>query len=178
MFTNLLMHSPWLSYVLYSAVSNPQDCSKCFTHYFPVRPVQSNTISTSLGSIQPYAAINAQRLLVHISTTCLLPDTHLYSWVDWSNVEWKNLPKVLTPQHRIRTRVLLVESLTPYPWATALIQHHCNTATYLLRMVTSAPSWDNIIVILRPTPVPPPVTRATLPLNVSAGNMGVFTGGK
>ena len=33
---------------------------------------------------------------------------------------WKNLPTVLTPQHRIQTRVLLVESLTPYPWATAL----------------------------------------------------------
>ena len=32
----------------------------------------------------------------------------------------KNLPKVLTPQHRIRIRVLLVESPKPYPWATAL----------------------------------------------------------
>ena len=31
-------------------------------------PVQSDTISTSLGSIQPYATVNAQRLLVHIST--------------------------------------------------------------------------------------------------------------
>ncbi|KAK2162678.1 hypothetical protein NP493_1506g00000 [Ridgeia piscesae] len=49
---------------LYSTVSNPQDCSKCFKHYFPGRPVQSNTISTSLGSIQPHATIN-------ISTTCL-----------------------------------------------------------------------------------------------------------
>ena len=54
---------------LYSAVSSPQDCSKHFTLYFPGRPVQSNTVSTSLGSIQPYAAINAQSLLVHISTT-------------------------------------------------------------------------------------------------------------
>ena len=52
---------------LYSEVSNPQDCSKCFTLYFAGRPVQSDTISTSLGSIQPYAAINARRLL--ISTT-------------------------------------------------------------------------------------------------------------
>ena len=40
-----------------------------FTLYFPVRPVQSDTISTSLGSIQPYATINARMLLVHISTT-------------------------------------------------------------------------------------------------------------
>ena len=54
---------------LYSAVSIPHDRSKRFTLYFPDRPVHSDTISTSLGSIQPYAAINARRLLVHISTT-------------------------------------------------------------------------------------------------------------
>ena len=40
-----------------------------FTLYFPDRPVQSNTISTALGSIPPYATINARRLLIHISTT-------------------------------------------------------------------------------------------------------------
>ena len=40
-----------------------------FTLYIPDRPVHSDTISASLGSIQPYAAINARRLLVHISTT-------------------------------------------------------------------------------------------------------------
>ena len=34
-----------------------------FTLYFPGRLVQSNTISTSLGSIQPYATINVRRLL-------------------------------------------------------------------------------------------------------------------
>ena len=54
---------------LYSAVSSPQDHSKRFTLYFPDRPVHSDTISASLGSIQPYAAINVRRLLVHISTT-------------------------------------------------------------------------------------------------------------
>ena len=54
---------------LYSAVSSPQDRSKCFTLYFPDRPIHLNTISASLGSIQPYATINARRLLVHISTT-------------------------------------------------------------------------------------------------------------
>ena len=48
----------------YSAVSSPQDRSKRFT-----RPIHSDTISASLGSIQPYAAINARMLLVHISTT-------------------------------------------------------------------------------------------------------------
>ena len=46
-----------------------QDHSKYFTLYFPDRPVQSDTISASLGSIQPYATINARRLLVHISTS-------------------------------------------------------------------------------------------------------------
>ena len=35
----------------------------------PGRPVHSNTITTSLGSIQPYAAITAHRLFVHISTS-------------------------------------------------------------------------------------------------------------
>ena len=39
-----------------------------FIFYFPDRPAQSNTISTSLGSIQPYAKINARRMPVHIST--------------------------------------------------------------------------------------------------------------
>ena len=46
-----------------------RDCLKCFTLYFPGRPVQSDTISTSLGSTHPYATINVRRLLVHISTT-------------------------------------------------------------------------------------------------------------
>ena len=52
---------------LYSAVSSPQDCSKHIL--LPGRPVQSNIVSTSLGSIQPYTTINARRLLIHISTT-------------------------------------------------------------------------------------------------------------
>ena len=54
---------------LYSAVSSPQDSSKHFTLYFPDRPVHWDTISASLGSIQPYATINARRLLLYISTT-------------------------------------------------------------------------------------------------------------
>ena len=45
-------------------------CSKhFFLLYFPGRPVQSSTISTSLGSIQPHATSIAQSLLVNISTT-------------------------------------------------------------------------------------------------------------
>ena len=52
---------------------------KRFTLYFPIRPIQSDTISTYLGSIQPYAAINARRLLVYIYSMCILPGRHLYS---------------------------------------------------------------------------------------------------
>ena len=37
--------------------------------YFPGRFLHSDTISASLGSIQPYATVNARRLLIHISTT-------------------------------------------------------------------------------------------------------------
>ena len=63
---------------VYSAVSSPQER---FTLYFPDRPVHSDTISSSPGSIQPYATINAQRLLVHISTT-------VYSQVLIYTAEW------------------------------------------------------------------------------------------
>ena len=66
---------------LYSKVSSSQNCSKHFTLYFPDRPVHSDTISASLGSIQPYAAINARRLLVHISTT-------VYSQILIYTAEW------------------------------------------------------------------------------------------
>ena len=45
---------------LCSAVSDRQDDSKRFSLYFPGRPVQSNTVSTPLGSIQPHATISAQ----------------------------------------------------------------------------------------------------------------------
>ena len=54
---------------LYSAVFSPHDHSKRYTFYFPDRPVRSDTISASLGSIQPYATVNARRLLVYISTS-------------------------------------------------------------------------------------------------------------
>ena len=50
-------------------ISSPQDRSMRFRLYFPDRPVHSDTISASLGSIQPYATINARMLLVHTSTT-------------------------------------------------------------------------------------------------------------
>ena len=52
-----------------------------FTLDFPDRPVHSDTISASMGSIQPYAKINARRLLVHISTT-------VYSQLLIYSAEW------------------------------------------------------------------------------------------
>ena len=53
---------------LYSATTL-RTAQNAFILYFPGKPVKSDTISTSLGSIQPYATINVQRLLVHISTS-------------------------------------------------------------------------------------------------------------
>ena len=38
---------------LHSTVSSLQDCSKRFTLYFPGSPIQSDTTSTSLASMQP-----------------------------------------------------------------------------------------------------------------------------
>ena len=68
------------SYIIYSAVASPQDRSKRFTLYFPDRLVHSDTILASLVNIQPYATINARRLLVHISTT-------VYSFIQLSELE-------------------------------------------------------------------------------------------
>ena len=96
-----------LSKFLYSAVSSHQDCSKRFTLYFPDRPVQSDTISTSLGSIQPYATINARGLFVPIPTTVYSSFIQLSELEQCSRV--KKVPTVLTTQHRIRIWVLLVD---------------------------------------------------------------------
>lgn len=45
-------------------------------------------------------------------------------------------------------------------------------------MTTWAPSWDNMVVIPFPKPVPPPVIKAVLPLNASLGSMGDDMAGK
>ncbi len=44
-------------------------------------------------------------------------------------------------------------------------------------MTTVAPSDDNISVIPLPKPVPPPVTKALLPVMELGGSMGVLTAG-
>ena len=100
---------------LYSAVSSPQDCSKRFTLYFPDRPVHSDTISASLGSIQPYAASNARRLLVHISTTVYSQVLILIQLSELDQSRVKKLGQGFNTAARIRTRVLVVESPKLYP---------------------------------------------------------------
>ena len=97
--TALILHCGRISHFLvkskgkflHSAVSNHQDCSKHFTLYFPDRPVQSDTISTSLGSIQPYATINARRLLVHIYPPLSIAR---YSFIQLSELEQFRVKKL------------------------------------------------------------------------------------
>ena len=66
------------------------------------------TPSQFLWEAFSHAAINAWRLFVQISTT-------VYSQV----LIHIHLPMVSTPQHRIQTRVLLVDNPKLYHWATA-----------------------------------------------------------
>lgn len=49
---------------------------------------------------------------------------------------------------------------------------------HLLAIMTLAPSSDNIFAMPLPRPVPPPVTKATLPSKHPFGNMGVVIAGK
>lgn len=46
----------------------------------------------------------------------------------------------------------------------------------LLVMTHWAPSWDSVVVMARPRPVPPPVMKATLLLKLPAGSMMVSSG--
>ena len=92
---------------LYSTISNPQDCSKHFTLY-SLATLFNRTSSQLLWEASSYAAINAQRLSVHKYPPMFLAR---YSFVQLSELEQcKKLAQGLTQQHRIRTRVLLVES--------------------------------------------------------------------
>ena len=86
-----------------------------FTLYFPDRPVHSDTISASLGSIQPYAAIIAQRLLVHISTTVYSQVLIFSQLSELEQCRVKIFAQGFNTAGRIRTRVLVVESPKLYP---------------------------------------------------------------
>ena len=86
----------------------------------PCQISQSDTISTSLE-------VSSHMLqLMRKGCPYTYPPLSLarYFFIQLSELEQcrvkKNLLKVLTPQHRIRSRVFLVESPKLYPWATAL----------------------------------------------------------
>ena len=111
--------------------------SSYIAQYLILRTVQSALHFTSLTHLftQP-----PPRLLWEISSHMLqlmregcsytYPPLSIvrYSFIQPSELEQcrikKNLPKVLTLQHRIRTRVLVVESLKLYSWAMALYKVH------------------------------------------------------
>ena len=57
----------------------------------------------------PNVAVSARRLFLQHSHYCLQPGTHSYSWLNWGNVVWTNLPRFHTAAHD-SNRVLLVES--------------------------------------------------------------------
>ena len=105
---------------LYSAVSKPQDCSKCFTLY-SLADLFYQKPSRLLWEAFSHAAINSQRLLVHIYSPLSIAR---YSFMQLSKLEqcWlKKFAQGFTRQHRIRIWVLVVESPMLYPWATALL---------------------------------------------------------
>ena len=75
------------SWEQYSAVSSPWDCSKRST--LPGRPVHSNAILTSLGSIQPYC---------NCCTKTIRSDIHLsvarYSFIQLSELGQRGMNEI------------------------------------------------------------------------------------
>ena len=94
---------------LYSAVSSPQDRSKTCSPSRLLWEASSHMLQFMReGCSYTYPPLSIARY------------SFLFSWVNWSNVEWKKIAQGFNPAARIRTRVLVVESLKLYPWATAL----------------------------------------------------------
>ena len=88
------------------------------------------------------------------------PPLHIvrYSFIQLGELEQcrvKNLPNVLTPQHRIRTRVLVVKSPWLYPWATALIYSQFTPTTFHHRYegASDTCNWQNQCPLTHPTTV-------------------------
>ncbi len=67
---------------LYSAIYNPQDCSRLYS----LADLFNLTPSRLLWEVSSHAAFNAQRLYTKINH-CLQPCTHSYSHVNWCNIE-------------------------------------------------------------------------------------------
>ena len=97
---------------LYIAVSRPQDCSKHFTLY-SLADLFNRTPSQLLREASSHAAIKARMLIVQISTTvCSQVRIHTAE-SELEQCRVNNLAQRFRRQHRIRTRVFLVESPEP-----------------------------------------------------------------
>ena len=105
----LKLHSYIAQYLILRTAQN------AFTLYFRGRPIKSNTISTSLGSIQPYATINVRRLLVHISIV-------RYSFIQLNELEQCRL-KTLAEDFNTTAQDLNLGSLSQESEAPPL--RHC-----------------------------------------------------
>lgn len=57
-----------------------------------------------------YTAITVQKLLVHTYPPLSIPNTHLSSWLNWSNMECTKLAKLRNGSRRSQTRILSIES--------------------------------------------------------------------
>ena len=102
---------------LCSAVSSPQDCSKCFLQFTSLTVTD---LFTQILSQLLWEASSHMLQLMCEGCSYTYPPLSIarYSFIQLSELEQfrvKNMPNVLTPQHRIRTRVLLVESPKLYP---------------------------------------------------------------
>ena len=101
--------------VLIQRRSQSSGLLKALYTLLPGRPVHSDTISAFLGNIQPYAAINARRLLVHISTTVYSQVLILIQLSELEQCRVKKLAQGFNTAVRIRTRVPVGESPKLYP---------------------------------------------------------------
>ena len=80
--------------------------NKKVSSYIAQNPILRTAQSTFLGSIQPSATINARMSIAR------------YSYIQLSELEQCRMikhPQDFTLQHKIRTRVLLIESPKLYP---------------------------------------------------------------
>ena len=110
---------------LHIPVSNPQDCSKHFTLY-PLADLSNDSNQTPKQlhwEASSLSAINAQRLPMHKYPPLFIAR---YSFIHLSKLKQygvKQLSHGLTQQHRILTRVLLVESQSTSHCTTVLLHY-------------------------------------------------------
>ena len=102
---------------LYNAVSSPQDCSKHFTLY-SLADLYNQTPYRLLWEAFSHVEINARRHSHKYSPLSIARYSFVQQQLEQCRV--KKLAQGFTQQHRIRTRVLLVENPMLCPRATAL----------------------------------------------------------